>query len=124
ADIGGRPRRTPVPDSVPLVDTWTQERLLVERARVLRRLGRVGDAAETWDALAAGPGRLAAIAAIELAKLQEHAFRDPRAAIRSLERAWRVVDRRRRLAMPEPGLEADLVRRGRRLRLALARSAA
>ena len=55
---------------------WTTERIAVERAHLLRRLGRCDDAADAWAALAAGPGRTAVVAAIELAKLREHRLRD------------------------------------------------
>jgi hypothetical protein len=91
-------------------------RIGVDRAHLLRRLGRVGEALEAWDALACGPGRTAILAAIEAAKLREHRTRDPIAALASVERGLALVDRRRALGMPEPVLEADLRRRRARLR--------
>jgi hypothetical protein len=116
-DFGGRPQRAaPWDGATPLTAPWSEERLLVERAHVLRRLGRADDAAETWADLAAGTTRLAAVAAVELAKLREHRLADPAGALEAVRRGWTVLDRRRRLGRPEPRLEADLVRRGRRLR--------
>jgi hypothetical protein len=108
----------------PIVARWTEERLLVERAHLLRRLGRVRDAADAWFALATGHSRLAASAAVELAKLCEHHLDDLPAAIAAVERGWQILERRRRLGRPEPRLEADLVRRSLRLRRRRARIAA
>jgi hypothetical protein len=120
-DFGGRPgRATPWEAPSRLATPWSEERLLVERAHVLRRLGRTDEAAETWADLAAGTTRLAAVAAVELAKLREHRLGDLVGALDAVRRGWTVLDRRRRLGRPEPGLEADLVRRGRRLRDRLA----
>jgi hypothetical protein len=119
-DLGGRAIVRPTVEPGLLVAAWTEERLLIERARLLRRMDRATEAAETWRSLAAGMSRLAAIAAIELAKLEEHRARDPRAALASVESGWRILDRRRRLGLPEPRLEADLARRAARLRAALA----
>jgi uncharacterized protein YprB with RNaseH-like and TPR domain len=116
-DFGGRPRvaRSPARPQ-PIVAPWTEERLLVERAHLLRRLGRTAAAADAWSALAAGTTRLAAVASVELAKLLEHRLGDLDAALGAVERGWRILDRRRRLGRPEPALEADLVRRSVRLR--------
>ena len=55
---------------------WTTERIAIDRAHLLRRLGRYAEAAEAWEAIAAGTGRSAIVAAIELAKLHEHRLRD------------------------------------------------
>jgi hypothetical protein len=101
-------------------------RIGVDRAHLLRRLGRVGEALEAWDALACGPGRTAILAAIEAAKLREHHNRDPGGALASVERGLALADRRRALGMPEPALEADLRRRRARLhrRLSVARLSA
>ncbi len=115
-DFGGRPGRQRLGSSAPLATPWSEERLLVERAHVLRRLGRVDDAAETWANLARGTSRLSAIAAIELAKLREHRLADPAGALEAVRRGWTIVERRRRIGRPEDRLEVDLVRRGRRLR--------
>lgn len=120
ADFGGAPRRDPRRVTFPAASPWSEERLLVERAHVLRSLGRIGDAAETWANLSRGSSRLSAVAAIELAKLREHRMRDPGGAMDAVRRAWAIVERRRRLGRPELRLEEDLVRRGRRLRARLA----
>ncbi len=98
------------------------ERLAAERARTLRRLGRDDEALAAWQALAAAGGSLAAIAWIEAAKLLEHRRRDPAGALEATEAAARLADRARLLGRPLPGLEADLARRRRRLRRALARA--
>ena len=92
---------------------WTAERIAAERAHLLRRLGRYADGGEAWDALAAGPSRLAIVAAIELAKLNEHRLRDRAAALAATTHGLALVERRRRVGRPEPRLEADLRRRWR-----------
>ena len=66
--------------------------------------------------LAAGTGRGAILATIELAKLHEHRLGDRTAAIGAVLRGFSLVERRRRVGRPEPALEADLVRRHHRLR--------
>jgi len=120
-DFGGRPQRQPAWAAPPrLGSPWSEERLLVERAHVLRRLGRIGDAAETWADLASGTTRLAAVAAIELAKIHEHRLGNPAGALDAVGRGWAVLERRRRLGRPEPTLELDLIRRGQRLRARIA----
>lgn len=95
---------------------WTTDRIAMERAHLLRRLGRWGEAAGAWAGLAAGPGRGAIVAAVELAKLREHRLRDPRGALDAASAGLRLADRRRFLGRPEPRLEADLLARSRRLR--------
>jgi hypothetical protein len=120
ADFGGRQDRpsmaTVVPRGEALAAPWTTERIAIDRAHLLRRLGRHEEAGEAWSALAAGPGRIAVVAAIELAKLREHRLRDRRAALEAVVRGLEAVERRRRLGRPEPALEADLQRRAARLR--------
>jgi hypothetical protein len=90
----------------------------VELARLLRREGRVGEAALAWTRLVDGDGALAALGWIELAKEREHRERD-------LAGAWDATDRAlmKLHHCHEPGhsalrrgLEADLA--GRRARLA------
>jgi uncharacterized protein YprB with RNaseH-like and TPR domain len=103
---------------------WDEGRIAVDRAHLLRRLGRIGEALEAWDALACGPGRTAVVAAIEAAKLREHRLGDPIGALASVDRGLALAERRRSLAMPEPALEADLRHRRRRLRARLSRAAA
>jgi uncharacterized protein YprB with RNaseH-like and TPR domain len=120
ADFGGRPRpRTglsPWDQRQAFGRPWDEERIAVDRAHLLRRLGRVDDALTAWDALACGPGRTAVLAAIEAAKLREHRVRDPAAALATVERGLVLADRRRARGLPEPALEADLRHRWRRLR--------
>ena len=120
ADFGGRPR-PPLeglgpPRTAAFHVPWTQERMTVDRAHLLRRLGRNVEAAEAWASLAAGVGRTAVVACIELAKVQEHRLRDPDAATSTTLRGLAIVERRRQIGRPEPALEADLHRRLRRLR--------
>ncbi len=119
ADFGGRPGRQPNPGgasrSAAFDAPWTIERIAIDRAHLLRRLGRHRDAAVAWDVLAAGTGRGAILAVIELAKLQEHRIRDRRAAMATVARGLTLIERRRRLGCPEPALETDLARRHARL---------
>jgi hypothetical protein len=120
ADFGGRPTRvsrSPFgPGRAPVAVAWTTERIAVDRAHLLRRLERYEEAVEAWSALAAGPGRAAIVAAIELAKIHEHRRHDQPAALAAANRGLGAIERRRRLGRPEPALEADLIRRVARLR--------
>ena len=95
---------------------WDPQRVATDRAHLLRRLGRTVDATEAWRALAAGPGRTAIVASIELAKLQEHRLGRPDLALESAVHGRGLAERRRQLGMPEPALEADLRTRLARLR--------
>ena len=119
ADFGGRPVRapwSPAPGApAPFDVAWTAERIAIDRAHVLRRLGRHRDAADAWSALAAGPGRTAVVAAIELSKLREHRLRDRSGSLVAALAGLDTIERRRRLGRPEPSLEADLRRRVARL---------
>ncbi len=120
ADFGGPSR--PAPDAGPSIRSaafavpWTMERIAVERAHLLRRLRRWDEAGDAWAMLAAGPGRTALLAAIELAKIREHRLRDPDGALRATTDGLARVERRRRLGRPEPRLEEDLLARAHRLR--------
>lgn len=67
------------------------------------------------------PGRIGIVATIELAKLQEHQFRDLHAASSSAMTGLRRADTRRHLGHPEPALERDLRRRIERIRERLER---
>ena len=120
ADFGGSPRQhigsAPSVRSAAFATPWTTDRIAVERAHLLRRLRRWDDAADAWSSLAAGPGRTAIVAAIELAKLREHRLRDPLGALRATGDGLALAERRQRLGRPEPRLEADLRARARRLR--------
>ena len=124
ADFGGRPVARP---SSSMLDRrqafdrpWDATRIGVDRAHLLRRLGRLVDALEAWESLAHGPGRTAIVAAIEAAKLREHRLADVGGALAAVERGLALADRRRALGMPEPALETDLRHRWRRLRRRLA----
>jgi hypothetical protein len=120
-DFGGPARRPAA--TAPMVSArsaafdapWNTDRITAERAHLLRRLGRYGEAVEAWDRLAAGPSRLAIVAAVELAKLHEHRLHDREEAVRATARGLALIERRRRLGRPEPALEADLRRRLARL---------
>jgi hypothetical protein len=120
ADFGGRPHRTPLLGGAPRAAAfdapWTTERIAMDRAHLLRRLGRYADSAAAWEAIAAGTGRGAIMATIELAKLHEHRLGDRPAAMAAVLRGFSLVERRRRIGRPEPALEADLLRRHDRLR--------
>ena len=119
ADFGGRPppgrRSVASSPTVRVQAPWTTERIAVDRAHLLRRLGRHLEALDAWSGLAAGPGRIAISAAMELAKVHEHGFHDREAALAVALRGLALVERRRRMGMPEPTLEADLMYRVARL---------
>jgi hypothetical protein len=115
-DFGGRPRARPAAAPSPRLDSpWTEERILVERARLLRRLGRFDAAAETWQALAAGIGPTALAAWIEVAKLREHRLGDPHGALAAVERARDIAARRRAIGRHDPRFDRELARRLTRL---------
>lgn len=99
----------------------SRDDVLVERARLLRRLGRHDEALATWRDLAIGGGRLAARAWIEVAKGLEHRRRDPAAAFEAASAALRIAERSRALGQPLRHVERDLVRRRARLRARLDR---
>jgi tetratricopeptide (TPR) repeat protein len=127
-DFGGRPRlgdrlRTAIDNAERFADPWTAERIGVERARILRRLGRFEDAAAAWIAIADRGGTRAILAWIEVAKLREHRLGDPRGAFEAVRSGWRQAERSRRLGRPVPRAEEDLVTRGRRLRERISRRA-
>jgi hypothetical protein len=125
-DYGGRrSRRVAEPFGSPRVDSpWTEDRILVERARLLRRLGRFADAAAVWESIGAGSGPLCAAAWVEVAKLREHRLHDLAGAVDAAERARAVAHRRLRLGRYDPVLEqalaGRLARLGRRLEARLA----
>jgi hypothetical protein len=126
-DYGGRLRiRTTT--APPREDSpWTEERILVERARLLRRLGRYGDAVEVWQALASGIGPLAVVAWIEVAKLREHRLGDVIGAFAAAESGRELAQRRRRMGRIDPPVDRAIARRlerlGRRLATAGSRAA-
>jgi len=108
----GPPRRTP---------PMERQRLLSDRARLLKRLGRADDALDAWRDLALGGGPIAALAWVEVAKLLEHRRRDPSGALSATTSAQALADRARGLGRPAPRLEADLHHRASRLRRRIAR---
>ncbi|MEA2578875.1 MAG: uncharacterized protein QOD78_2463 [Chloroflexota bacterium] len=128
ADFGGPPRR---PDRGPsswhrtaaFAATWDAQRIALDRAHLLRRVGRYGEAADAWTGVAAGPGRTAIVGWIELAKLREHRLGDAPGALEATLRGVATADRRRQLGFPEPALEADLRHRLGRLRRRVGRHA-
>jgi RNase_H superfamily len=128
ADFGGRPepRRASAgwDRREAFARPWDEARIAADRAHLLRRLGRIDEALEAWDAIACGPGRSAVVATIEAAKLREHRLADVVAAMATVERGLTLADRRRARGLPEPALEADLRHRWRRLRVRLSRVAA
>ena len=89
--------------------------IIVERARLLRRLGRHREALEAWRDVAHAGGPDAALAWIEVAKCLEHRERDPSGALNACAAADRLAQRSRMLGRPLRTVEADLGRR--RLRL-------
>jgi hypothetical protein len=116
--------RTPRPrlDRTPVSAPWTEERLLSERAHLLRRLGRFDAAADAWLAVAAGPGRIGVLAWIEVAKIRERRLGDVAGALEATERARAGLERRRRLGLFEPRLENEIGARIARLRRRAARA--
>jgi hypothetical protein len=127
-DFGGQPGRYALPDSWLAPDPvrrdapWTESRLLGERARLLRRLGRGRDAESAWLDLVAADGTLAALAWIEVAKLREHEFRDAAGALEAASTAASIVARQARLGRRLPRLESALLHRIGRLRLRVRRA--
>ncbi len=115
-DFGGRPLPRPAEVPVPRLDSpWTEERILIERARLLRRLGRYPEAVDVWLALAAGLGPVGPIAWIEVAKLREHRLGDLPGAFAAADRARHLAERRRRLGRIDPPLDRAIARRLERL---------
>jgi hypothetical protein len=120
ADAGVGFARTPGPDadpSAPAVRPYALERsrLLSDRARLLRRVGRADDAFDAWRDLAIGGGPLAATAWVEVAKHLEHRRRDPSGALAATRSAQALVERSRALGRPLPRLERELAIRAGRL---------
>lgn len=103
---------------------WTALRLIADRARLLRRLGRYADAEAAWIDVADAGGTLGALAWVEIAKLREHRSGDLDAALAATHAALRHVERSR-LGGPVAGrLERELARRATRLRSRIGRRAA
>jgi hypothetical protein len=99
-----------------------RERIIADRARLLRRVGRDDEALEAWQDLARGGGPHAITAWIEVAKALEHRSRDPGGALAATRAAQAAVERARFVGRPLARLEADLVIRARRLQRRLQRA--
>ena len=132
-DFGGRPGRYATIAAWDAAESsrrdapWTETRMLADRARLLRRLGRYTEAEAAWVALAAGRGPIGALAWVEVAKLREHRLGDLAGALEAATAALRLASRSQaRLGRPLPRLEAALGRRLARLvrRSSRARTAA
>lgn len=127
-DFGGRPDRYGRPDSWVAADPlrrdvgWTIARATAERARLLRRLGRHGEAEGAWLELTEAGGTLAVLAWIEVAKAREHRLHDLEGALAAVSLATRTIERQRFLGRALPRLELAIARRGVRLRRRLARA--
>ena len=126
-DFGGVPYRRPgvaeTGRSAAFDAPWTDDRIALDRARLLRRLGRHDEAIEAWGSLAARPSRMGLLAWTEIAKIREHALRDLPGALEAAVRGIAAAERRRRLGRPEIAIEADLGRRLTRLRRRIGRAA-
>jgi hypothetical protein len=117
ADVGGT-RRAPGWSRVVegrLDSPWTGERIAIERARLLRRMGRFDEAVAAWHDLTGRGGAVAIQAWIEVAKLREHRLGDPAGAAAAARRAAALAEQRRRLGMGDPVVERGLAARIDRL---------
>jgi hypothetical protein len=110
------PRPVPGPVASPSPSTVSHELIHAERARTLRRLGRMDEALAAWEALAANGGPAAPRAWVEAAKLREHSLRDPVGALGAAEAAARAADRARLRWGDEAEFDDALAARLRRLR--------
>ena len=122
-DVGGPPRRDRAVGEIGRAAASSEQRIAIERAIVLRRLGRPADAADAWRGIAAGGGQAGIHAWIEVAKLLEHRLDDVTGALAATIAARRLLERRRAIGWPSPRLERDVVRRARRLTTRLERRA-
>ena len=125
-DYGGAPLprdRSPWPALASVVagEPWTGERIAVDRARLLRRIGRHRDAEAAWLALAESGGRSGVHGWIEVAKVREHRLADPAGALAATLAATRLLRRHNPAAGPLSRLDRELGARATRLRIRLAR---
>ena len=106
-------------------DAWTtgvidgariHRHLSAERARLLARLGRRGEAFAAWLEIATRGGPGAALAWLHVARHREHAERDVAGALAACREAAAVAERARLWDRPMLAIEADLERRLVRLR--------
>jgi hypothetical protein len=95
--------------------TVSRERIHAERARTLRRLGRPGDAATAWEAIARAGGPGVARAWVEVAKLREHGLADHAGALAATAAAEHAAESSRLLGAPDRALLPALAHRRRRL---------
>jgi tetratricopeptide (TPR) repeat protein len=120
-DFGGRPGRYAIGDAWSAAESsrrdapWTETRMLAERARLLRRLGRYRDAEATWLGIASSRGAVGTLAWVEVAKLREHRLADLPGAIEAANVALRLAERQAWLGRALPRLEVALGRRLARL---------
>jgi uncharacterized protein YprB with RNaseH-like and TPR domain len=103
-------------DGPPAVGARERERIAADRARILRLAGHREAARQAWLDLALQGGRLAAHAWIQVAKHDEHVWRDPSGALTAAQSAARLIERDRLLGRPTPAAERGLRRRLERLR--------
>ena len=126
-DFGGRPGRYPTGSPWDAAESsrrdapWTETRMLAERARLLRRVGRTREAEEAWLGLAATRGTVGTLAWVEVAKLREHRLGDLAGAVEATNSALRLAERQAWLGRPLPRLEVALGRRLARLGTRVAR---
>jgi tetratricopeptide (TPR) repeat protein len=131
-DFGGRPGRYATVAAWDAAEStrrdapWTDTRMLADRARLLRRLGRFQESEQAWVALAASRGAIGTLAWIEVAKLREHRLGDLAGAVEAATAALRLAERQAWLGRPLARLETALGRRLARLgrRVMRARTAA
>ena len=121
ADAGSRPPAIgsdgwPYGAPVPAVSTVSLVRIRAERARTLRRLGRIEEALVAWESLARDGGPIAPRAWVEAAKLREHLLRDAGGALRAAEAAERAAEGARLRWGGDPDFDQALAARLRRLR--------
>jgi hypothetical protein len=120
-DFGGRPGRYATVAAWDAAESsrrdapWTDTRMLAERARLLRRLGRFSEAESAWASLAATRGQIGALAWVEVAKLREHRLGDLAGAIEAATAALRLAERQAWLGRPLARLESSLAHRLARL---------
>jgi len=95
--------------------------LAADRARLLRRLGRLMEAAEAWLEIASRGGPGAAQAWLHVARYREHQLRDLDGALTACHEALAATERARMWGRTVPAVERDLADRMRRLRRRRAR---
>lgn len=127
-DFGGRPGRYATVAAWDAAESsrrdapWTETRMLADRARLLRRLGRHSESEAAWVGLAAGRGTIGTLAWIEVAKLREHRLGDLPGAIEAATAALHLAERQAWLGRPLARIETALGRRLARLGARVIRS--